>query len=80
MNEEQAQQFGELIGAVRAIKENTDKLPELATLVAVHENRINELAPQVKEHEKTTQRAFGIAAVVGILSGLVAGLIRIGHG
>ena len=58
------QQLGELIGTVRAIKENTDKLPDALTLLAVHDVQLKTLIPLVRTHEKITQRALMLAVVV----------------
>lgn len=73
------QQLGELIGTVRAIKENTDKIPQLALSVALHESRISNMEPKVEQHERTTQRAFGISAVCGIMASMVVSFFRNPH-
>ncbi len=74
------QQLGELIGTVRAIKENTDRIPQLAVAVALHEKRLSDLEPKVEAHERTTQRAFGIAAITGLIAGSISYVLRnIGH-
>lgn len=75
------QQLGELIGTVRAIKENTDKIPDMATTLALHEVRISKLEPKVEDHEKMAQRSIGVSAIFGALAGIVTamvGNIRIG--
>ena len=74
------QQLGELIGTVRAIKENTDRIPQLAIALAVHERRITDMEPLVASHEKTSQRAFGVAMVGGLIAGSISYVLRsIGH-
>ncbi len=68
------QQLGELIGTVRAIKENTDKIPQLAISVALHEARISDMEPKVEQHETNVRRAL-VACCVS-LAGIVASLFR----
>lgn len=70
------QQLGELIGTVRSIKENTDRIPDISITLALHEARIAAMEPKVEQHEKTTQRAFGIAAICGTLAGIIGSLVR----
>lgn len=69
-------EFGKLIGKVNAIKENTDKIPELAIAVAVHENEIKSIKPKVARHEKSAQRAIGFASFFGIISGILATMAK----
>jgi hypothetical protein len=72
--------IGELIGTVKAIKENTDQIPDIAKLVAVHDDLIKKMYPKVENHEKTTQRAIGISFFVGGIAGLVTDWFRGTHG
>lgn len=69
-------QFGELIGKVNSIKENTDKIPHLTTKLAEHELRLNSLEPLVKNHEKLGQRAIAVSALFGTLAGMFSWIIR----
>ncbi len=70
------QQLGELIGTVRAIKENTDKIPQLAIAVAIHEEKIKDMEPKVERHETTSQRALAAASISGVLAGIMASIYR----
>ncbi len=58
------QQLGELIGTVRAIKENTDKLPAALTTLAIHDVQLKAIIPMVKQHEKMSQRALMLATLI----------------
>lgn len=69
-------QLGELIGTVRAIKQNTDKIPDMATKIALQEAIIMDMKPKVERHESSAQRAVGVAAIFGILSGFVTKLFN----
>ena len=70
------QKLGELIGAVRAIKENTDKIPQLSIMLAVHETKIATMEPKVERHESTAQRAMAVAGITGILAGVFSSIFR----
>lgn len=70
------QEFGELIGKVNSIKENTDRIPDIVTRLAEHELRISAMEPMVKDHEKTAQRAITVAAIFGSLVGVFSWIIR----
>ncbi len=70
------QQLGELIGTVRAIKENTDKIPNLLVDSALHASRIAAMEPKVDAHETMAQRAFGVAVVTGAIAGFCSSLFR----
>jgi hypothetical protein len=69
-------QLGELIGTIKAIKENTDKIPALALSVAVHEEKIKKMEPKVEAHETTTQRAMGISAFCGAMAGFITAMVK----
>lgn len=69
-------ELGELIGKVNAIKENTDKIPNMAIAVALHEGRINEMQPKVERHETVAQRALALCALMGITAGIIATMIK----
>lgn len=69
-------QLGELIGTVRAIKENTDKIPNMTVALAEHQLRINAMEPKVERHENANQRAVGIASMFGVISGIAATFLR----
>lgn len=69
-------QLGELIGKVNAIKENTDRIPNMATSLALHDARLSALEPKVERHETMTQRAIGISAIFGILAGVLTSIFR----
>lgn len=68
--------FGELTGKVDAIKENTDKIPDLCVQLATLKLRTDRLEPLVDKHEKTTQRAVGMAAVSGVLASAATWLFK----
>lgn len=67
-----AQEFGELVATVKAIKESTDKIPDLAIQVAVHETKITNMEPAVGRHEKSMQRSIGASAVFSFIGTLIA--------
>lgn len=68
-------QIGELIGKVNAIKENTDKIPDMASMLAVHESKISQMLPKVDAHESSIQRAYGIAGLTGLVGAVFSYLI-----
>ena len=70
------QQLGELIGTIKAIKENTDKIPDLAIAVAIHESKINIMMPKVENSEINMRRALGACclSMLGIIASLFRGL------
>jgi hypothetical protein len=70
------QQFGELIGTVNSIKENTDKIPDIAVRLAEHELRLTAIEPMVRSHEKIAQRSMAVAAIAGSLTGLMSWMFR----
>lgn len=70
-----AQQEGALLEQVKAIKDNTDKIPDMAAMLAVHESKLNSLTPKVETHEVYIQRASGVAAIVGIAAGFFSYII-----
>ena len=70
------QAFGELIGTVKAIKENTDKIPAAMTSIAIHEVQIQAIIPLVRAHEKIAQRAL---IVCGIFSSAAVIASRMFH-
>lgn len=71
MNE---QQLGELIGKVNAIKENTDRIPDISISIALHEQRLSALEPVVKNHETSVRRVL-VACCMGLI-GVVTSLFR----
>jgi hypothetical protein len=70
------QKFGELIGTVNSIKENTDKIPDLATRLAEHEIRIAAMEPKVANHETIAQRSLTVAAIAGAFTGILSWIVR----
>lgn len=76
-----AQQEGALLEQVSAIKENTDKIPDMATMLAVHESKLNALIPKVSSHETSIQRAYGVAGLVTLIGGCLSYIVgqRGGH-
>jgi hypothetical protein len=69
------QQSGELIGKVNSIKENTDRIPDMAALLAVHESKINQIMPKVEAHEAMAQRALTVAGIAGLVSGFFSYIV-----
>lgn len=72
-------QIGELIGKVNAIKENTDKIPDMAAMLAVHDSKINDMKPKVEAHESSIQRAYGIAGITGLIGAVFSYVIGSRH-
>lgn len=72
------EKLGELTGAVNAQKESLDKVIDLIPVVAVHEERLDnidkDITPKVHEHEKKINFVIGGAAVLGFLG---SGLFKI---
>lgn len=68
-------QLGKLVGMMEEIKKNTDKIPDLAVKVAVHETRLNSIVPKVEAHEISAQRAIGVSGACGTIFGIVAGVL-----
>lgn len=69
------QTLAALTEKVDAIKANTDKIPDMTTMLAVHEFRINAMTPKVESHESSIQRAYGIAGFTGLIGALFSYLI-----
>ena len=70
-----AKQEGALLEQIHAIKENTDKIPDMATMLAIHEVKINALIPKVASHETSIQRAYGVAGLVTLVGGFFSYII-----
>lgn len=68
-------QIGELIGSVKAIKENTDKIPNMASMLAVHESKLAQMMPKVDAHESSIQRAYGLAGITGVIGAILSYII-----
>lgn len=69
-------EFGELIGTVKSIKENTDKIPDISVKLALHEARISAMEPKVDRHETTAQRAIAVSGLFGIIAGIISSMIK----
>lgn len=72
-------QLAALNEKVNAIKENTDKIPDLAITIAKHQVRLDAMEPRVQEHEKVAQRALTLSAITGLIGGFFSYVIG-GHG
>ncbi len=58
--------LGQLQESVKTIQKNTDKLPDLATEIALVKNDVKYMKPKVERHQKVMLVGSGIAAVFSI--------------
>lgn len=70
------EKIGRLLQAVETIEENTKSLPHIAAMIEIHDAAIKDMKPKVEEHERASQRAIGVAAVFGALSGILTVIVK----
>jgi hypothetical protein len=74
------QAFGELIGKVNAIKENTDKIPDMATSIALHDAALKWMTPLIVRHEKQYWMTAGVTGLCATLFAVLEAYLWYAHG
>ena len=76
-----AKQEGALLQQVADIKTNTDKIPDMTTMLALHDQQIKDILPLVKSHEAMSQRALTLAGICSLVGGFFSYIVgqRGGH-
>lgn len=78
MSDSVRQELGQIQGILSQIQKNTDKIPELAARVHRHEERLDELEPDVEDYMRTKQRAVGIGTFIAAVFAAI-GRLSAGH-